>query len=116
MRPWKSRPDLGAERPDRCALDVDRYAALTEPRLSDGTPGAARCCQALPLKRACSPGRWLMNGRCGIGPFSSVEFGRSPSRIEYGEGKKTDQKSANVRLPSDRLLDAWHAHVEDPEQ
>jgi len=49
MRPWTSRPDLGAERPDRCALDVNRYAALTEPRLSDGTPGAARCRQALPL-------------------------------------------------------------------
>jgi len=49
MRPPTSRPDLGAERPDRCALDVNRYAALTELRLSDGTPGAARCRQALPL-------------------------------------------------------------------
>jgi len=49
MRPRTSRPDLGAERPDRCALDVNRYAALTELRLSDGTPGAARCRQALPL-------------------------------------------------------------------
>src|SRR5215467_11429408 len=34
--------DLGEEPPNRCALDVDRYAALTEARLSDGTLGAAR--------------------------------------------------------------------------
>src|SRR5262245_29825643 len=92
------------------------YAGLTELRLSDGSGGAARCRQALLLKRACSPGRWLMNGRCRIGPFPAVEFGRSPNRIEYGEGKKTDQKSSDMGLPSDRLLDAWHADGEDPEQ
>src|SRR5262249_30909660 len=109
-------PDLDEERPDRCALDVDRYAALTKARLSDGTLGAARCRQALPLRRACSSRSLLMSGRRRIWPFSAVEFGRSPNRIEYGEGKKTDQEAADMRLPSDRLLDAWHAHGEDPEQ
>src|SRR5258708_13249596 len=36
--------------------------------------------------------------------------------MECGEGKKPDKKSADMRLPSDRLLDARHAHGEDPEQ
>src|SRR5215471_4979506 len=109
-------PDLGEERADRCALDVNRYAALTKARLSDGTPAAARCRQESPLKRAYSPRRWLMNGRCRIRPFSAVEFGRSRNRIECGEGEKTDQESADMRLPSNRLLDARDAHGENPEQ
>src|SRR6516164_8559996 len=110
-------PDLGEERADRCALDVNRYAALTKARLSDGTRGAARCRQESPLKRAYSPRRWLMNGRRRIRPFSAVEFGRGRDRIECGEGEKTNQESADMRLPRDRMLDARNAYGEDlPEQ
>src|SRR5262249_42718978 len=109
-------PDPGEERADRCALDVNRYAALTKARLSDGTRGAARCRQEAPLKRSYSPRRWLMNGRCRIRPFSAVEFGRRRNRIECDEAEKIDQESADMRLPSNRLLDARHAHGENPEQ
>src|SRR5262245_66173291 len=51
-----------------------------------------------------------------IRPFAAVEFGRTRDRIECGEGKKPDQESADMRLPSDRLLDARHTQGEDPEQ
>src|SRR2546422_9096385 len=57
-----------------------------------------------------------MDCRCRIRPFAAVEFGRTGDRIECGEGKKPDQESADMRLPSDRLLDARHAHGEDSEQ
>src|SRR5215813_12057266 len=92
---------------------------------SCGLPQSASCSEnfVIPLdvfgqtlRHACSSRSLLMSGRRRIWPFSAVEFGRSPNRIEYGEGKKTDQEAADMRLPSDRLLDAWHAHGEDPEQ